>query len=62
MLDVAVPEVRLQRPRIVSFIRKRISTSMPEHVGVRFKGQFHLCPRSFDHAGEPSGAKRRTTL
>jgi hypothetical protein len=32
-----MPEVSLQRPRVVSSVGKRIAAGAPEHVGVRLK-------------------------
>src|SRR5215208_893512 len=31
VLDVAVPEVSLQRPRIVSFVRQRVAAGVAQH-------------------------------
>jgi hypothetical protein len=37
VLDVAMAEVGLQSAGIMSSIRKRVPTSVPEHMGVRLK-------------------------
>ena len=62
VLDVAVAEISLQRSRIVSPIRKRVTTSVPKHVGVCLEKELGLNPRPFDHASEPGGAEGGPTL
>ncbi len=37
VLDIAVAEIGLQGARIVSSVRKRVATGVPEHVRVRPK-------------------------
>ena len=58
MLNVAVAEVGLQRPRVVALVGQRITAGVPQHVRVRLEGQLGLPARPLDHAGEPSGAER----
>jgi len=57
-----MPEVGLQRPRVVSFVCKRVTTSMPQHMRVRLERELGLLARSLDHPRETGGAKRRATL
>ena len=62
VLDIAMSEVGLQRPRIMPSVRQSETARMPQHVGVRFEWQLgHLfCP--LDHPDEPGIAERRATL
>jgi hypothetical protein len=62
MLDVAVPEVRLQCPRIVSLVGQSVAASVPEHVRMDLKGKLGLPTRSLDHAGEPCSAEGCSAL
>jgi hypothetical protein len=62
MLDVLVPEIRLQRSGIVTTIRQRIAARMSEHVRMRLETKLRLDPRSLDHSGEALGGERRPTL
>src|ERR1700674_1982124 len=34
VLDVPVPEIGLQRPRVMAAVGKRIATGVPQHVGM----------------------------
>jgi len=52
MLDVAVPEVSLQRSCVVPSVRQRVTTGMSEHVRVDLERKLRLCACSLDHAGE----------
>jgi hypothetical protein len=56
VLDIAMSEVCLQRPRIMPSVRQSETARMPQHVGVRFEWQLgHLsCP--LDHPGEDAVA------
>src|ERR1700751_3629809 len=53
VLDVLLPEVRLDGARVVSLRRQRKTAGMP---------QVRLRSRAFEHAGKPSGRKRRAAL
>ena len=57
MLNVAVPEIGLQRSCVVPLVGERISTGVPEHVGVRLEGKLRLDPCPLDRAGETGGAE-----
>ena len=56
VLDIAVPEVGLQRARVVPLVGQGVAAGVPEHVRVRLEAELGLDPRSLDHAGEASGA------
>src|ERR1017187_5345248 len=60
MLNVAVAEIGLPGAGVVSLICQCVAASMPKHVRVRLEGQLGLPPRPFNHAGEASGAERRS--
>jgi hypothetical protein len=62
VLDVAVPEVGLQRPRVVPFVGQRITAGVPEHVGVRLETQLSLGARTLNHPGEASSGERRAPV
>jgi hypothetical protein len=62
MLDILVPEVRLQCSRVMPFIRERITAGVPEHVRVRLERKFRLYASPLDHTSEPGGAKGCATL
>ena len=62
MLNILVPEVGLQRARVVALIRQLVAASMAQHVRMGLEAELRLNPGPLDHAGEPGGAERRTTL
>jgi hypothetical protein len=62
VLNVSVPKVSLQRPRIVPFVGQRVTTGMPEHVRVRREGQLGLDARPLDHLGLPEGTVSYGTI
>jgi hypothetical protein len=57
-----VPEVGLERPRVVTPVGQRIATGMPDHVRVNLKVELGLNARAFDHTGETGGAERRAAF
>jgi hypothetical protein len=57
MLNVAVAEISLQRPRVVAFVGQRVAASGPEHMRVRLEGELCLPACTLDHPGKPGGAK-----
>lgn len=57
-----MPEVGLQRSRVVPFVRERIAAGVPEHVRVGLEAELRLEARPLDHAGEASCRKRRASL
>lgn len=48
MLNVPVPQVVLNRPRVVSLVGELVADRMPEHVRVDREGKFRLLARSGD--------------
>jgi hypothetical protein len=62
VLNVFMPKVRLQRPRIVTTVRQRIAARMSKHVRMRLEAKLRLDPCPFDHPGEAGGGKRYSTL
>ena len=52
VLDVFVPEIRLQSPRVVASVGQRKAAGMPEHVRMHFEAKLRLEPRLLDHARE----------
>jgi hypothetical protein len=53
MLDVAMSEVSLKRPRIVAPIGQCITTGVTDHVRVlRLEGQLGHCASALKHAGK----------
>ncbi len=62
MLDVFVPEICLQRPRVVASVRQRIAAGVPEHVWMGLKSQLCLDGCPLDHPSEAGGRERRSTL
>ena len=55
-------EVGLQGARVVPLVGQRVAAGVPEHVRVRLEGQLGLRACPLDHAGEASGAERRSAL
>ncbi len=62
MLNIFVPEVRLQCPGIVTSVGQRIAAGVPEHVRVWLEAEFRLATCSFNHPGEAGGGERRSAL
>ena len=54
MLDVLVPEIRLQRPRIAPLISQRKAAGMPQHTRMCLEA-FCACP--IVHANKPGDAE-----
>jgi hypothetical protein len=48
VLDVFVPEVSLQRPRVVASVRQRVATGVAQHVWMGFEGQLRPLACSLD--------------
>src|SRR5262249_36522911 len=62
VLDVPVPEVVLQRPRVVAIVGELEPTGMAKHV--RVDGEWHLggLPEALDEAVEADGTDRPTAF
>jgi hypothetical protein len=56
ILNIAMPEIGLDRPRVVAIVGELIATGMAQHVGVRLDAQVGRVGCTLDHAGE---ARRR---
>jgi len=57
-----MPQIGLQRSRIVPLVGQRIAAGVPEHVRVRLEAEPRLSSRPLNHAGETCGRKRRTAF
>jgi hypothetical protein len=57
-----MPEVGLQRPRIMPFVGEGVAAGVPKHVGMRLEAEPRLSPRALDHTGEASGAEGRASF
>ena len=53
MLDVLVPEIGLQCPRVVAPVRQGIAAGVPKHMRVRLERQLGGLTRPLNHASEP---------
>ena len=52
VLNVAMPEIRLDRARVVAIIGELIATGKAEHVGMRIDAQISRAGCPLDHSGE----------
>ena len=62
VLDVLVPEIRLQRSGVVTVISQLETTCMAEHVRVSLEPQLGLDPSPLDHPGEARRGEQGTTF
>ena len=62
VLDIAVPEVGLQRSRIDPVIGELEAAGMPQHVGMRLDPELSDDGCSFDHAIKPRRHQRCPAL
>jgi hypothetical protein len=63
VLNIAIPEVRLDRAQVVAIVGELVATGMAQHVGADVDAQIGRGDRPPDRAGEPnaeSGAPRST--
>jgi hypothetical protein len=61
VLNIAIPEVRLDRAQVVAIVGELVAAGMAQHVGVDLDAQIGRGDRPPDRAGEPnaeSGAPR----
>jgi hypothetical protein len=58
MLDRAVAEPSLQRPRIMPRIRQSVTTGMPEHVAVNWEGKAGTLANMLDQPIDSVGRER----
>ena len=52
VLDIAMPEIGLDRTRVVAIVGELVAAGMAEHVGVRLDAQIGRDGCPLDHAGE----------
>ena len=62
VLDIAMPEIGLQRPRIMPSVRQSKTASMSQHMRVRLEWQLGHPSCAFEHPGEAGIGERRATL
>ena len=62
VLNIFVPEVCLQRSRVMTSVSQRIAAGMSEHVRMRLEAELRLDPCSLDHPGEAGRCEWRSTL
>jgi len=53
-----VPEVGLDRPRVLAGVGQRVAGRMAEHVGVNLERKASLLPGSLDHPVEAVAIER----
>jgi hypothetical protein len=58
VLDIPMPEVRLQRPRIVPRVRQGVAARMPQHVGMGLEPQPCRLASTLDHPAEARSVER----
>jgi hypothetical protein len=51
-LNIAVPQVSLQRPRVDAVIGELVAAGVAQHVGVRLDAELGRERRTLDHAAE----------
>ena len=51
MLDVLVPQIGLQRPRVMPFVGQRIAAGMAQHVRMYLDVELGRDAEPLDHAG-----------
>ena len=62
MLDVAVPEISLQRPGIDAVIGELEAACVPQHVRMHRETEIGGNAKPRDHLTKPRGRERRTAL
>ena len=62
MLDVSVPQVGLESPRIMSLVGQREAAGVPEHMGMRLEAQLGLAASAFHKPGKSARRERRAPL
>ena len=55
-------QIGLQRPRIMTFIRQRETTGVPQHVRVNLEGEPGSLASARQHAGKPCRSEGRAAL
>src|SRR4029077_17579963 len=62
VLDVLMPEIRLERARIAAVVCVLVTTGVAKHVGMGLDPEFRGKSGPFDHPGKAWRRKRRTTF
>jgi len=62
MLDIAMPEPRLQRSRIMSLVGKLVAAAVPQHVGMDREGHAGPLAEALDQGMEALRRHRRAAL
>jgi hypothetical protein len=62
MLNISVPEPRLQRPRIMPLVGKLVTATMAQHVGMDREWHAGSLADALDEGMEALGRHRRTAL
>jgi hypothetical protein len=52
ILDVAMPEIGLDRTRVVAVVGELVTAGVAQHVGMRLDAEIGGDSRSLDHAGK----------
>ncbi len=59
MLNIAMAEISLKGPCVMTSVGQRVAARMAEHVRMGFECELGSSSASLDHAGEPSRGERR---
>ena len=62
MLDILVPQVSLQGPRIVALVRQRKATGVPEHVRMALEAELGSFSGALHLRAKPAVVKRSATF
>jgi hypothetical protein len=62
ILEITMPQVSLQGPRIDAVIRKLVAAGVAQHMGVRFDAEIRHDGCPLDHAREARRRERRAAL
>ena len=62
MLDIPVPEVGLQRPRIVALVGQREATGVPQLVRVHLQADASRLASALQKPGKPGCGERRAAF
>ncbi len=62
VLNIAVPEPRLQRPRIMPLVRKLVTAAVAQHVGMDSEGHTRTLTEAPDQGMEALRRHRRAAL
>ena len=57
-----MPEVLLDRPRVMPIIGELVATGVPQHMGMGLEAQLSGVPNSLHHLCEPRASEGRAAL